>query len=567
MILSEFDIVYTERKAIKGQVIADQLADAPISDDHPMLTNFLDESVFAFTSSNEWKLYFDGSHTKFGSGAGILFVTPQGDAIPKSYRITFQCTNNIAEYEALVTGLRVAIHWNISHLQVYGDSQLVIRQVNDDYETKDEKLIPYKHMVDFIKTKFTAIHFSQVPRMQNKSADAMATIASMLNMPHNMDKCEFLVKQLLVPSFDIPTADVMCVLVGPNSPWYNDIYQYLKSQTLPPNLSANQHRAFIRQIAKYVIIADTLYRRSFDHTLLRCLDSDEAQMALHEVHDGICGGHFNGLSLAKKLIRAGYYWPTLEKDVHDIVKKCYKCQIHGNYIHTPAQELHSVISPWPFSQWGLDLIDKIQPTSANGHKFIITATEYFTKWIEAIPMTYITGVQISKFLLNYIICRYGVPLAIVTDNGRPFKNKDVKELCEKFHIQHRFSSPYYPQGNGQAEASNKTIIKILKKVVNNASQDWHVQLNPALWAYHTSVRTPTGATPYSLVYGAEAILPLEVEIPSLRVSLQHLIDDATHRVSRLHQLEMLDEKRQTALTHLQAYQNHLRRSYNKKVKG
>lgn len=92
-------------------------------------------------------------------------------------------------------------------------------------------------------------------------------------------------------------------------------------------------------------------------------------------------------------------------------------------------------------------------------------------------------------------------------------------------------------------------------------------MNPALWAYRTSIRTPTGATPYSLVYGAEAILPLEVEILSLHVSLQHLIDDEMHRVSRLHQLEMLDEKCQTTLTHLQAYQNRLRRSYNKKVKG
>lgn len=92
-------------------------------------------------------------------------------------------------------------------------------------------------------------------------------------------------------------------------------------------------------------------------------------------------------------------------------------------------------------------------------------------------------------------------------------------------------------------------------------------MNPTLWAYRTSIRTPTGATPYSLVYGVEAILPLEVEIPSLRVSLQPLTDDETHRVSQLHQLEMLDEKRQTTLTHLQAYQNCLHRSYNKKVKG
>lgn len=165
-------------------------------------------------------------------------------------------------------------------------------------------------------------------------------------------------------------------------------------------------------------------------------------------------------------------------------------------------------------------------------------------------MTYITDTQISKFILNYIICRYGVPLAIATDNGHPFKNKDVHELCEKFHIKHHFSSPYYPQSNVQAKASDKTIIKILKRVFNYAGQDWHVQLNLDLWAYHTSICTPTSATPYSLVYGVKAILPLEVKIPSLKVFLQHLIDDEAYRVSRQHRLEMLDERPQTTLTHL-----------------
>ena len=109
MILSEFDIEYVDRKAIKGQVIADQLAKAPIQDDHPMIVDFLDEAIFHMDIANEWKLYFDGSHTRNSSGAGIMFITPQGDVIPKSYRIAFPCTNNIVEYEALVTRLKLAV--------------------------------------------------------------------------------------------------------------------------------------------------------------------------------------------------------------------------------------------------------------------------------------------------------------------------------------------------------------------------------------------------------------------------------------------------------------------------
>lgn len=126
------------------------------------------------------------------------------------------------------------------------------------------------------------------------------------------------------------------------------------------------------------------------------------------------------------------------------------------------------------------------------------------------PLIKATGKQVAMFILNYIICRYGVPSSIVTDNGGQFKNQDIDDLCENFHITQHCSSIYYPQGNGQAEASNKNILKILHKTVSKSGREWHLQLNPALWAYRTSIRTPTGATPFSLVYGTEEVLPIEV---------------------------------------------------------
>jgi len=144
--------------------------------------------------STPWKLFFDGSFTQKGSGVGVLFVTPQGDLIPKSYKISFPCTNNIAEYEGLVTGLRQAIKWNIKNLLVFGDSQLVIKQVTDEYHTKDEKLLPYHRIVEDLKQHFTEIVFQQIPRANNKAVDAMATISSMIAMPEYSPKCEFLVE-------------------------------------------------------------------------------------------------------------------------------------------------------------------------------------------------------------------------------------------------------------------------------------------------------------------------------------------------------------------------------------
>ena len=112
-----------------------------------------------------------------------MFITPQGDVIPKSYQIAFNCTNNIAKYEALIIGLKLVVQQNVQHLKVYGDSQLVIQQVNDEYEMKYDKLIPYKQMENFLKSKFFTISFYQLPTIHNKKDDAMATIISMIDMP------------------------------------------------------------------------------------------------------------------------------------------------------------------------------------------------------------------------------------------------------------------------------------------------------------------------------------------------------------------------------------------------
>lgn len=194
----------------------------------------------------------------------------------------------------------------------------------------------------------------------------------------------------------------------------------------------------------------------------------------------------------------GYFWQTMEKDSIDYIKTCKKCQIHGNLVHAPAQELNPLATPWPFYEWGFNLIGAIHPSSSDGHKWIITTMEYFTKWVEATPLANSTGKQISSFIINYIICQFGIPHAILTDNSLYFKNHIIDELCENFHIIHHSSSIYYPQGNSQAEATNKTIINILKRTINDIGRDWHLQLNLTLWAYRTSIRTATGVTPFSL---------------------------------------------------------------------
>ena len=155
----------------------------------------------------------------------------------------------------------------------------------------------------------------------------------------------------------------------------------------------------------------------------------------------------------------------------------------------------------------MDIIGPISPPSAKGHRFILAITEYFSKWSEAIPLREVKTSDVIKFINHHIIYIFGIPRRIIYDNGSQFVSHAFTRFCDKFRIQNLASTAYNPAANGQAEASNKTIIKILTKLVSTSKRDWDEKLGESLWAYRTTVRTPTGFTPYSLVHGCEAVLP------------------------------------------------------------
>lgn len=152
----------------------------------------------------------------------------------------FPCTNNIVEYKALVTGIKVVMEWKIIELKFYGDSQLVINQINDDYQMKDDKMISYKHMVEDFKKYFVHITCEQIPRLNNKTTNAMAISTSLLQIPDKQNLYECLVEQLFSPAYDNAKSQVISALNGSHSPLYGKMYAYHKDNTLPPNLSRNQ---------------------------------------------------------------------------------------------------------------------------------------------------------------------------------------------------------------------------------------------------------------------------------------------------------------------------------------
>ncbi|XP_042486863.1 uncharacterized protein LOC122091539 [Macadamia integrifolia] len=161
-----------------------------------------------------------------------------------------------------------------------------------------------------------------------------------------------------------------------------------------------------------------------------------------------------------------------------------------------------------------------------------------------------------------------LPNEIITDNAINLKNKQMREMCEQFKITHRNSSPYRPKMNGAVEAANNNLKRIIKKMAVTY-KDWHDMLPYALHAYRTSIRTSTGATPYSLVYGMEAVLPIEGgrrSVPSLRVLMEAELEEAEWVRARYDQLNLIEEKRLNTICHGQCYPRRIARAYDKKVR-
>jgi len=217
--------------------------------------------------------------------------------------------------------------------------------------------------------------------------------------------------------------------------------------------------------SKLCILDNALFWKNHEGILLNCLIKEEADKVLKEFHAGDCGGNLYWKSIANKILRAGFYWPTLFADVKKFVTTCHKCQIFEGKRKLLPLPLRPISTKKPFQQWGLNFIGKIHPSSSGQHKWILTATDYFTKWIEAIPSRQANDTVIIGFLETNILFKFGCPEKIITDNVVAFKSKKMINFCNKYHITLGHSTTYYRQGNGIAESSNKSLINIIKKLL------------------------------------------------------------------------------------------------------
>ena len=179
---------------------------------------------------------------------------------------------------------------------------------------------------------------------------------------------------------------------------------------------------------KYCLIDDGLGWKDPNKFLLRCVNKDEAEKLLKELHSGYCGGHFAARSTAHKILRAGYYWPTLFADTHRYVRSCQPCQYFAGKQKLPTQQLKHVVVETPFQQWGLDFISEFKDNSSNGYQWILTATNYFTRWVDYIPTKKATEEVVMNFLEERIITRFGLLSKITTSNAKAFSSHALAEI-------------------------------------------------------------------------------------------------------------------------------------------
>ncbi|XP_017974559.1 PREDICTED: uncharacterized protein LOC108661611 [Theobroma cacao] len=267
VLLSEYDIVYVSQKSIKGSTITDFLADRANEDYEFVSFDFPDEDLMVVlhiekdspNKLNPWKMYFDGASNALGHRIWAVLISPNEKYYLATTRLNFNCTNNIAEYEALVMRLQAPIEMKVDAIEVYGDSTLVIYQMRGKWKTRDSKLVSYKKLVTELSKQFKKISFNHLPREKNQIADALAILAAMFKIKEATD----------VRPFDLEVREVSahCLNVEEEvdgKPWYHDIMQYIKHQAYLENVTDNNKRTLKRLAMGFFLSGEVLYKKSRD---------------------------------------------------------------------------------------------------------------------------------------------------------------------------------------------------------------------------------------------------------------------------------------------------------------
>ncbi|XP_017239647.2 uncharacterized protein LOC108212431 [Daucus carota subsp. sativus] len=546
--LSQFNLTFIPRTAIKAQILADFVTECNFPEEvqNPKSRDQKDNHD---PLSDSWILHVDGSSTTERSGAGLILKSPSGFTIRTAISFKFTATNNQAEYEALLAGLKLAKTLGIQSLKIYGDSQIVVRQTRKEYLAKDPVLTKYQTLVQSYLATIPHHQILQVNREENTEADILSKL---VQNSSDLDSSVYF-EELQRPATEYE--EILEINNEPN--WMTPLINYLEKGELPEDKGKAQRLK--AKAAKFFIEEGSLFRRTYSSPILKCVGPEEAEYCLREVHEGICGDHMSAKALAYKIIRQGYYWPTIHQEAIDFVKKCRNCQLFSNVARVSPVLQSSVLSPIPFVVWGIDIMGPF-PRAKGDLRYLLVSIDYMTKWVEAKAMRTINQRDCIRFMDN-ILMRFGIPRVLVSDNGPQFIGSVFENYLKERGIKHKKSSVAYPQGNGQVEVTNRILLRGIEKRLQESKDKWPEELPNVLWAYRTSPRTSTGETPFKLAYGTEAMLPIEVGSPSHRVIN---FDEIANEEGLRTNLDLIDEIRDQAIQRMEKYKEKTREHFSKK---
>ena len=233
-------------------------------------------------------------------------------------------------------------------------------------------------------------------------------------------------------------------------------------------------------------------------------------IVLTQLHGSAIAGHL-GIRKTLDKVQRCFYWPGQRRDVEDWCRSCSKCIARKLPVRPHHAPMQIETAGKPLQRVSMDILGPL-PETKRQNRYILVIGDYFTKWMEALPMSNMEAQTVARLFVNHFVTRFGSPEYLHTDQGRNFESTLVKEVCKILGIEKTRTTPYHPQSNGMVERFNRTLLNMLS-TISQEEEDWDRNLPLVMYAYRTSIHETTGATPFSLMFGREARLPIDLMFP------------------------------------------------------